>query len=139
MIDLLVPLHDASTWFMTGVIWVIQFVHYPLFAAVGAETFVRYQLAHVRRITPVVLPPMVVEAVTSVWLAWNAPGGTEGIVRYVGLALVAMIWLSTFLVQVPLHARLEAGFDESAHRRLVATNRLRTAAWTARAVLTLLV
>jgi len=42
------------------------------------------------------------------------------------------IWASTSLVQVPLHERLSAGWDDAAQRRLVATNWIRTALWTAR-------
>ncbi|HEX2205610.1 MAG TPA: hypothetical protein VHG91_20025 [Longimicrobium sp.] len=48
-----------------------------------------------------------------------------------------MVWLSTALLQVPMHGRLERGFDAAAHRRLVATNWVRTVAWTARGVLLL--
>ena len=50
--------------------------------------------------------------------------------RLLGAAL-----LSTVLLQVPLHARLAAGHDEHAARRLVATNWIRTAAWTSRGVM----
>jgi hypothetical protein len=50
---------------------------------------------------------------------------------------VALVWLSTAFVQVPLHARLSAGFDTRAHRRLVATNWVRTLSWTARGLLAL--
>jgi hypothetical protein len=53
------------------------------------------------------------------------------------IALLAVNWLSTFLVQVPLHARLGTGFDAAAHRRLVLSNSLRTLAWTGRGVLAL--
>jgi hypothetical protein len=45
--------------------------------------------------------------------------------------------VSTFAVQVPLHARLAAGFDPQAHRRLVLTNWWRTAAWSLRSLLAL--
>ena len=54
-----------------------------------------------------------------------------------GLALVGLIWASTFLVQVPLHEVLARGFDAEAHSRLVASNWLRTFLWSARAVLVL--
>ena len=54
-----------------------------------------------------------------------------------GLVLVVVIWLSTALFQVPQHRRLESGFDEQAHRRLVNTNWIRIIAWTARSILTL--
>jgi hypothetical protein len=49
-----------------------------------------------------------------------------------------VIWISTFLVQVPLHRRLSAAWDPVAARRLVQTNWIRAAAWTLRGVLALL-
>jgi hypothetical protein len=53
----------------------------------------------------------------------------------VSLGLIGVNWLSTAIVQVPLHRRLEQGFEAGAHGRLVATNWVRTGAWTARGVL----
>jgi hypothetical protein len=50
---------------------------------------------------------------------------------------VALIWGTTGLVQVPLHAALTEGFDPAAHRRLVRTNWIRTVAWALRAALVL--
>ena len=55
--------------------------------------------------------------------------------RALGAALVALIWGVTFLISVPCHAALSAGFDAAAHDRLVSTNWIRTIAWTARAAL----
>ena len=53
--------------------------------------------------------------------------------------LIFVIWLSTAILQVPLHRKLElGGYDARVIRRLVATNWLRTLAWSARAVLVLL-
>jgi hypothetical protein len=48
--------------------------------------------------------------------------------------LILVAWGSTFLLQVPYHARLELEFDEAAHGKLVGTNWIRTIAWTARSV-----
>ena len=53
------------------------------------------------------------------------------------LALIGVIWLSTFLVQVPLHDLLGQGFDPDRHAALVRTNWIRTLAWSARGVLLL--
>ena len=125
----------AATLFMTGVIWIVQVVHYPLFAGVGAEGFGRYSTDHARLITYVVLPAMLVELATAALLALRP--GALGASAYIGLALVGLIWASTFFVQVPLHERLSTGFDGQAHRLLVSTNWLRTGLWTARAGLTL--
>jgi hypothetical protein len=49
--------------------------------------------------------------------------------------LLALIWLSTAVVQVPLHQSLAARYDDSTLRRLVRSNWLRTMAWTARGLL----
>jgi hypothetical protein len=46
--------------------------------------------------------------------------------------LLAAVWITTALVQVPLHRRLSAGYDEPTGRRLVRTNWVRTALWSLR-------
>ena len=56
-----------------------------------------------------------------------------------GLGLLAVIWLSTAFLSVPRHEALRHGFDASAHGALVATNWIRTAAWTVRSALLLVV
>jgi hypothetical protein len=39
----LTSIHLAATWFMVGLIWVIQIVHYPLFTSVGSDSFAEYE------------------------------------------------------------------------------------------------
>lgn len=129
--------HLAATLTMFGVIWVVQLVHYPLFSGVGAEGFVAYEAAHQVRITWIVLPAMVLELGTAVWLVWNRPTLLPAWLVWTGLVLVAVVWLSTAVLQVPLHSMLAAGFNDNAHARLVSTNWVRTVAWTLRAGLAL--
>ena len=119
----------ASTLPLVGLIWTIQLVHYPLFELVGEESQVDYQKQHMNRITWVVAPLMLIELVT-VGLLWVlAPFDVWAIV---GALLVAVIWASTVIIQVPCHGRLAAGFDRAIHRRLVDSNWIRTIAWTLR-------
>lgn len=132
---LVLLLNAAATWFMTGVIWFVQLVHYPQFAGVGRDGFGDYHRRHTRLTTCVVLPPMIVEAATAAWLVARPPAGAAAALLWAGLALVAVIWLSTFLLQVPRHNQLARGFDGTACARLCRTNWIRTAAWTARAFL----
>lgn len=129
--------HVAATLTMFGVILVVQVVHYPLFGKVGAPTYVDYQAAHMQRITVVVLPAMAVELLTAAGLVWWRPFGLPAWLVWTGLVLVILIWASTGLIQAPLHQSLAGGFDAALHRRLVATNWLRTALWTLRAALVL--
>ena len=51
----------AATWYMTGLIWFVQFVHYPLFADVEAEQFTTYHKRHMDTTGWAVGPAMMVE------------------------------------------------------------------------------
>ena len=124
-----------ATLYMVGLIWFVQWVHYPLLAAVGRREFVAFEQAHVSRTWPVVGPPMLVELVTAVLLVLAPPPLVPPGAVWLGLGLLAVVWISTALLQVPSHQRLGQGFDAAVHQRLVATNWIRTAAWTARGFL----
>ena len=117
--------HCAATWFMVGLIWFVQVSHYPLFRLADP---VAYVPAHIRRTTLVVAPPMLLELALSVLLVWSRPGP----LAWTGLALLFFVWLSTALLQVPIHRRLARGFEAAPHRRLVRTNWIRTVLWSAR-------
>lgn len=132
--SLLTALHALPTFFLCGLVWFVQVVHYPLYAAVGAAELPAYERRHCRRITPVVAPPMLAEAALAVWLCAQAPAEQQPW-AVTGLALLAVVWGSTFLLQVPCHDRLSQAPDAAVLRRLVATNWLRTAAWTLRAAI----
>ncbi len=43
---ILLAVHLAATAAMTGLIWFVQVVHYPLFDLVGRAQFVGYEAAH---------------------------------------------------------------------------------------------
>jgi hypothetical protein len=128
--------HAAATLMMVGVIWIVQVVHYPLFARVAGD-FRPYADEHSRRITWVVAPPMLIEAGTGLLLVIDRPNGIAPVLAWTGLALIAVLWLSTMALQVPEHQRLGRGFDPGAHRRLVLGNWVRTAAWSARGAIVL--
>lgn len=127
--------HLAATLLMTGVIWFVQVVHYPLFADIGKAGFSSYEQRHTALTTWVVGPPMFVEAATAVLLFWFRPAGILTWQLGSGLALLAIVWLSTAFLQVPCHELLSKAFEPSVHERLVVTNWIRTAAWSLRALL----
>jgi hypothetical protein len=125
----------AATWYLTGLIWVVQVVHYPLFSMADRATFPAFAAAHGRLISLVVGPAMLVEALLATWLVVDRPAELPVWWVWAGLGLVAVIWASTAVLQVPMHARLSGGFDAQAHAWLVSSNWIRTAAWTLRALL----
>ena len=132
---LLLLLNFAAAAYLTGLIWTVQVVHYPSFGQVPKAGWAAFHAAHTRRMSYVVLVPMVVELALAIWLAWVGrkvlPGGTA----WWSLGLVWLIWAATFFISVPFHNRLAQGYDYVAIDGLIRTNWLRTLAWTARAVL----
>jgi len=131
----LLVLHCFATWFLVGLIWMVQVVHYPLFAKVGQTEFVGYVAAHANLITLVVSPLMLLELLTAIALLALWPPSLPIWVGWLGLALLCVVWITTAFVSVPLHAKLAAGFDPQAHALLVGTNWVRTLAWSARGLL----
>ena len=119
----------GSSLFMTGLIWLVQFVHYPLFRQVGPESFSRYHAEHVQRIGPIVGPMMLTELMTSGALVLLRPSGTPLWLALAGLFAAAITWLSTILLQIPLHHQLSLGFEPVAHQKLVRSNWIRTVFW----------
>jgi hypothetical protein len=61
----LVPvLHALATFMLTGLIWFVQRVHYPLFPLVGERAFSRGHRDHVHRFAWTVEPLMIMEGLT---------------------------------------------------------------------------
>ena len=121
----------ASTLFMTGLIWFVQVVHYPLFDRVESGAFRRYHADHTRPDRPG-RGPADARRVARGRLSRGTPSRRRP-------ALVG-------LGRVRLHPRglggdgrglgpgarpALGGFAADTHRLLVRTNLIRTASWTA--------
>jgi uncharacterized membrane protein YGL010W len=124
--------HSLITAMMTGIIWFVQLVHYPLFPLASGQNYPLYHRRHEQGITRVVVPLMLAELVTAVVLLFRFPAGVSRSLFYLSLALLAILWLSTFALQLPLHRRLESGFEFAAWQALARTNWLRTLIWSFR-------
>jgi hypothetical protein len=142
--ETILVVHAAATLFLTGLIWFVQVVHYPLFERVGRDVFAEYERLHAQWTLRVVAPAMLAEGICAVVIVMKS-GSARPLLPFLsapepdrgwamaGLGLLAAIWVSTFALQVPCHRRLAEGFDAETARRLVRTNWIRTVAWTARA------
>jgi hypothetical protein len=130
-------LHLAATGMMVGIIWFVQLVHYPLFARAGSDGFGWYASAHARWTRWAVAPPMLVEALTGLLLLRWLPPALPMLAAWAGLALIVLLWASTFMIQVPYHERLTRGWEPTTHRLLVLSNWFRTLLWSARGLLML--
>lgn len=134
--DTLLLVHAFATVSLVGLIWTIQLVHYPLFLRIPTVAFASYESEHMRRITWLVGPLMLAEALTGVLVLVRDP---QSLLPQIGIALLLVIWVSTATIQGPLHGRMARdGFSESRIRWLIRSNWVRTAAWSARGILALL-
>lgn len=138
MENLIFLAHLGATLYLVGVIWLVQLLVYPSMAQVGADGYAAYHNLHTSRITPVVAPAMIVELLTAIYLVFARVEAIDKRYFWLGLLLVLIIWASTFFLQVPLHDELVKNFNAAVQKRLVLTNWLRTAAWTLRGALILL-
>ena len=118
---------------MFGVIWIMQIVHYPLMRFVSGEQFARFETAHRVRISWVVGPLMLIEGVCVLAFLFAPPAGLPWWLPWVGAGVEAVAIGTTAFVSAPLHERLNANFDQATLNRLIATNWIRTIAWTCRA------
>lgn len=123
---------------MTGVIWLVQMVNYPLYVHVGEKNFSKYQIEHINRITPLVGIPMVIELFSSFFLLTSLPTNlTNQNFSYlilINLVLNILIWLFTVSFSVPTHQNLKDGWDEKLYKKLLESNWARTIAWTLKSV-----
>jgi beta-glucosidase len=129
--NMIFTIHIAATWMLVALIWVVQILVYPQFLRVSADAFKPYHAAHCLRIGIIVVPLLFVEAASAAWIIFE--GSSPVFVLSAGI--IPLIWLSTYLLQAPIHTRLMNGFDGRLIRRLIVSNWLRTLAWTARGIL----
>ena len=122
----------AISWGLFILIWLVQIIIYPGLTRIPARDFVNYHTWYMVRITTVVFPLMICEVIITIaWLFLQ----NSLIYATFAAGLVTVVWISTFTLQVPIHRSLQKGKDESKIKRLVATNWIRTAAWSLKAVL----
>ena len=81
--------HSAATLYMTGLIWFVQLVHYPLHGHVGADAFLEYQAHHVQWTGLAVGPAMLIEAIGALLLVVSPPFEIPNWQLWLGLALVS--------------------------------------------------
>ena len=121
----------AVSWGLLVLIWLVQLIIYPGFHRISREAFAAYHRWYAIRISSIVLPLMMAELVLAVWWAFSEKFSP---VSLLVCFLVFIVWLSTFVLQVPIHSRLKTGKVNKQIQRLVATNWIRTAAWSLKAV-----
>lgn len=135
----LLALQLVVTAMLTGIIWFVQLVHYPLLGQLGEGT-AGYMQRHMTLATWVIGPLIGAETLFAALVLaqhWQRSAYIEYSIAspMVGFGLVLLILVSTKYLQRPCYKVLCRGPHPQTLRRLIATNWIRTVAWSVRSLL----
>lgn len=121
--------------FMLGLILVTQIVSYPLFLKVEVDNFSIFHDDYVSRISFIAVPVMLGELFIStlVYFYFNTFFG------FMILLSIILIFISTFIIQVPLHNKLKLANNRKHIIKLVNTNWIRTFLWFVKSIFSILI
>jgi len=132
---LLLILHSAITFGMTGVIWFVQFIHYPIIQIMPRQETTLFEKLHWNRTLGIAIVTLTLELATGVALLIWTPPGVLVFQLVFGLLLLGLIWLTTWGVCVPQHCKLKKCGSPAAATVLMKANALRSILWTVRSLL----
>ncbi len=119
--------HIFITFFMTGLCWFVQVVHYPLFKEIPLDKLPNYERKNA--VTAyITVPLMIVELMTGMVILYFNPEW----VYLINVFLMGVIGLSTFMFQVPIHLKLMHWASPDLINKVTQTNWIRTVSWTIR-------
>ena len=125
--------HLIFTSIMTGVIWVIQIVHYPSFHFIEKELYTAFQKFHMNKISIIVIPIMLAELITGMMLFLDKSSKSSFLI--ISFVILVLIWLITGVFFSKAHNELMTGYQELVVNQLVVMNWIRTLLWTLRLLL----
>lgn len=129
--SLMFGLHTFSCFFMTGLIWLVQIIHYPAYRYMNIAVFKNYQNFHTTTITFIVGPVMLIELFTGLSILVQQKFSLFSSLNLLGLIL---IWVATAAWSVPKHGQLAQSYNPLIIESLISTNWARTILWTLRSI-----
>ena len=127
---LLLIAHLIFSSVMTGIIWVIQIVHYPSFHFIEKELYTAFQKFHMNKISIIVMPIMLAELITGIMLLFDK--SSKSFFLITSLIILILIWAITGVFFSKVHSKLIFGYEELVVNQLVVMNWIRTLLWTLR-------
>lgn len=131
--------HLVATAYMTGAIWVIQTLQYPLFRLIDPAHFQEGMRRHQKGTMVSVLPMMTLELLSACALSVGSVAVQIKLLWWVSVLLLLIIWLLTGFLFMPLHQRLTEGAQPEEINKLILWNWTRLALWTVRLILLLII
>ena len=127
-------LHGCVTFFLTGLIWVVQLVHYPMFRFLDPKTQSNALKFHQQKISIIVVPLMLFELLSGVYLAYVQWSSLASFHR-INMVLLMVIWVHTFGLMVPFHQKISVQLNYELLQKTLTHHWVRTLAWTIKSVL----
>ena len=107
-------------------IWIVQLIVYPSFRYYRNENLVAWHREYTSRFSFIVIPLMFGQLGISIYQVITY----ANVYTALGLVIILLIWISTFLQFVPIHSNISKGIaSEKMLNSLVTKNWLRTSLW----------
>src|SRR4051812_39850392 len=119
------PLHVLASFFMTGAMCFLHFVHYPLFRFIPYSQFYEFHNQHIVRYVPIVALMMSIELLTALYLFIKR----SHYLWAVNFFLVICTWVLSGFWQGPMHTALARQYNPELLEFLIRTNIWRTSIW----------
>lgn len=108
-------------------IWMTQLIVYPSFRYYEEAQLLQWHHKYTGAITVIVMPLMLAQVALHGYLLYSNFNWAS----MIGVILIALIWVNTFTMAVPLHNQIASNNDPlMAAEKLVSINWYRTIAWT---------
>ena len=119
---------------LLGIIMMTQFVNYPLMKSYD-ESFYTIHQNYMKSMSYLAGPMMVLEFLIISFLFLLNFGNRVTTAMFL---VTCLIWISTFLIQVPIHQKLTKKKEKKLIQQLINTNWIRTILWSVKLVLCLI-
>jgi fatty acid desaturase len=117
-LDLLQLLVDFG---LVVLIWIVQLIIYPSFLYYGSKTLNKWHKTYTDRITIIVAPLMIAQIAIAAYLLLTK--GAFTIPEITALIFIAVNWLITMFIFIPLHEQIDKDSDDrKVQQRLVHLN-----------------
>ena len=131
---IIILLHAIVTFLLTGLIWVIQLVHYPMFQFLDSQAYSKAMSFHQQRISIIVVPLMLFELLSGVYLA-HAQWSSLARFHSINIALIVIIWIHTFGLMVPFHKNIPIQPNHELLKKTLCHHWIRTLSWSVKSIL----
>jgi hypothetical protein len=132
---IILMLHLAGSFMLTGIVWWVQIITYPLIKETPEAVFKHVHRIYMRRVGWIAAPLMLLEMTTSILLIFFPPPLVPHALLLINFGLIVLVWLVSTLILLPIHQRLSIGHPAHDVQHLIKMNWIRTSLWSVKGIL----